>query len=81
MSSLSICKTKTDLEITANLLRFEPLTLERMSIVSRWIRASLPNTLLAKHLELFLEECFPRSSTMRAFFIVFVVDRNAKDEV
>ena len=81
MTSLSICKTQTNPTITANFLRFEPLTIERMSIVSQWIRASLLNTLLARHLELFLEECFPRSSTMRAFFMVFVVDRNAKDEV
>ena len=53
MTSLSICKTQTNLAITANFLRFEPLTLERMSIASRWIRASLLNTLLARHLELF----------------------------
>ena len=68
MTSLSKCKTQTNLAITANFLRFEPLTLERMSIASRWIRASLLNTLLARHLELFSGRRLPKKSYHASVF-------------
>ena len=59
---------KTYLAITANFLRFEPLTHDRTPIVTRCIRASLHETLLARLLELFPEECLQEVLPLGTFF-------------